>query len=159
MNFKNSLVFCFLGAYVMHVPLRLAFPIDSVDQNSTCYACVAATLLTETAFQFFIAMQATALAPSVSVSSLALCWHLCHDLKRHICGGCGPPGRPASGVIGYHRNPCGLIFISLLALVSFPIFYSHPNQPDWQIHCLIPLGLDDMLFLQSQLHLLTYIHF
>jgi hypothetical protein len=60
--------------------------------------------------------------------------------------------------MGCHRNPCGLIFISLLALVSFPIFYSPPTEPDWQMYCLLLLGLDGVLVLQSRLHLLAYIH-
>lgn len=126
----TSLVFCFPSAYVTHVPARLAFPIDSVDRNSTCYACVAVTLLTEPASQLqsSIAMKGTALAPTVSVSLLALSWHLCHDLKRRVCGRWETPGRPASAVMSYHRNPCGLILISLPALVSFPIFYSQPTS-------------------------------
>lgn len=161
MNFKNSLVFHFPSAYVTHMLLRLAFPIDSIDWNSTYYACVAVTLLTEPAsqLQFSTAMQGTALAPNVSVSFLALSWHLCHDLKRQVCGWYGPPGRLASVVMGWNRKPCGLILISLLALVSFPIFYPQPNKSDWQVCCLPLLSLDDMLFLQSHLHLLTYIHF
>lgn len=130
MDFKNSLVFCFLSAYVTNVPGRLPFPIDSVDRNSTCYACVAVTLLTEPAFQlqFSIATKSTALASTVSVSVLELSWHLCHNLKRQVYGRCEPPGGLASVVMGYHRNPCGLILISVPALVTFPIFYSQPRS-------------------------------
>lgn len=40
-------------------------------------------------------------------------------------------------------------FYFIIVIVSFEIFHSEPDRPDWQIQCLIFLVLDYMLFLKA----------
>lgn len=53
---------------------------------------------------------------------------------------------------------CGSFYF-IITIGFFLIFHSKSDRPDWQIHCLIFLVLDYMLFFPSYFHLLTYIHF
>lgn len=78
--------------------------------------------------------------------------------KASVWGCSQQETQPASAVMGCHRNPCGIRFrFTIIGFLS--VFYAQPQRPDWQIRCLSFLGLDYMLFLQSHLHLLTYLRF
>lgn len=50
---------------------------------------------------------------------------------------------------GCHKGGCAVNFYFKIIIVSFEIFHSDPDRPDWQIQCLIFLVLDYMLFLKT----------
>lgn len=47
------------------------------------------------------------------------------------------------------QRQCAVNFYFKIIIVSFEIFHSDPDRPDWQIQCLIFLVLDYMLFLKT----------
>lgn len=58
-------------------------------------------------------------------------------------------GDPGSVILGYRKGLCVVNFYFISVIVFFEIFHSKLNRPDGQIHCLIFLVLDYMLFLKS----------
>lgn len=52
-------------------------------------------------------------------------------------------------IMGCHKGHCVVNFYFIVIIIFFEIFPSEPDRPDWQIHCLIFLVLDYMLFLKA----------
>lgn len=85
--------------------------------------------------------------PTVSGTFLALGWHLCQNPKKASAWTCShQESQPPSAAMGCHRNPCGVNFYFVIIIGFLSVFYAQPKTSDWQIHCLIFLGLDYMLF-------------
>ena len=63
--------------------------------------------------------------------------------------GCRPPGEPGSVILDCHKSPCVVHFYFIVIIIFLETFHSKPDKPDWQIHCLIGLVLDYMLFLKA----------
>lgn len=60
-----------------------------------------------------------------------------------------PSGEPGPAIMGCQKGCCVVNFHFVIIIVFFEIFHSEPDRPDWQIHCLIFLVLDYMLFLKA----------
>lgn len=87
---------------------------------------------------------------STSLNFTPISWHGRQALKKKKGEvGCRPSRSASLSSRGLSWGPLCGSFSFIITIGFFLIFHSKPDRPDWQIHCLIFLVLDYMLFFQD----------